>query len=160
VGARRPGRELPGPERWPAGGEQAARWPGRELPRPELGEQAARWPGSSAAAGPGEVGGRGRRARRTSPELGGRGGRREGRDGRWSWACGVAGEKGAGRRCFPNGGGGLRCAISEQQRKRAERKASGGYFLARRQDLWRRARCHAGCHVTMLGAIGCGAELC
>jgi hypothetical protein len=142
VGARRPGRELPGPERarWPAGGEQAARWPG-----------------SSAAAGPGEVGGR---ARRTSPELGGRGGRREGRGGRRSWACGVAGEKGAGRRRFPNGGGGLRCAISEQQRKQAERKVSGGYFLARRQDLWRRARCHAGCHVTMLGAIACGAEMC
>jgi hypothetical protein len=35
-----------------------------------------------------------------------------------------------------------------------------GYFLARRQDLWRRARCHDDCHVTELGAIGCGAELC
>jgi hypothetical protein len=45
-------------------------------------------------------------------------------------------------------------------KKRAERNGGGGYFLARRQDLWRRARCHDDCHVTELGAIGCGAELC
>jgi hypothetical protein len=50
--------------------------------------------------------------------------------------------------------------MSREEKKRAERKAVCGYFLARRQDLWRRARCHADCHVTKLGAIGCGAELC
>jgi hypothetical protein len=50
--------------------------------------------------------------------------------------------------------------VTRTGKKRAERKVVCGYFLARRQDLWRRARCHADCHVTQLGAIGCGAELC
>jgi hypothetical protein len=51
------------------------------------------------------------------------------------------------------------CA-ERSEKKRAERNSGGGYFLARRQDLWRRARCHDDCHVTELGAIGYGAELC
>jgi hypothetical protein len=50
--------------------------------------------------------------------------------------------------------------VTRTEKKRAERKGVCGYFLPRRQDLWRRARCHADCHVTQLGAIGCGAELC
>jgi hypothetical protein len=106
---------------------------------------------------------RGRRAgRASSAELAGRRDQRVGRPRRRSWACGWPERRrrrrGGGR--FPNDGGGLG-ANTEQQTKRAERKASGVYFLARRQDLWRRARCHAGCHVTKLGSlIGCGAEPC
>jgi hypothetical protein len=50
--------------------------------------------------------------------------------------------------------------VKRTEKKRAERMGVRGYFLARRQDLWRRARCHDDCHVTELDTIGCGAELC
>jgi hypothetical protein len=57
-------------------------------------------------------------------------------------------------------GGGGREFSEKQQRARGRRKVvCGVYFLARRQDLWRRARCHAGCQVTQLGATAYGAEL-
>jgi hypothetical protein len=49
-----------------------------------------------------------------------------------------------------------------EPRRQETRREKGvcGFFLARRQDLWRRARRHAGHHVTKIGAIACGAELC
>jgi hypothetical protein len=84
--------------------------------------------------------------RRAGPELGGR-----------------AGSAGAGRAAAISTGtaaAGFALEVTPTEKKRAERKVVCGYFLARRQDLWRRARCHAYCHVTQLGAIGCGAELC
>jgi hypothetical protein len=64
---------------------------------------------------------------------------------RRSWAGGQAGRAAA---AAISGGGG-RDFSEKKQRARGRRKvACGGYFLARRQDLWRRARCHAGCQVT------------
>jgi hypothetical protein len=84
-----------------------------------------------AAAGPGEESG-------GAGELGGP---PEGKRRRRSWAGGVAGANG-GRRRFPNGGGGandgwLAVEVKTTEKKHAERKVSCGYFLARRQDLWR-----------------------
>jgi hypothetical protein len=77
------------------------------------------------------------------------------------------GERGRELRAAGSGAGGVvfegttaAIEVTRTEKKRAERKGVCGYFLARRQDLWRRARCHADCHVTELGAIGCGAELC
>jgi hypothetical protein len=80
-----------------------------------------------------------------------------------------SGRQGAGRAASRAGGGDFdgtaavgfaAVEVTRTEKKRAERKVVCGYFLARRQDLWHRARCHADCHVTQLGAIGCGAELC
>jgi hypothetical protein len=133
--------------RWRAGAVESGRGGERPLPcarRLAYGEQArggrARQPAGSQAS---------------SPEVGGRGGR--------SWAGGRRSWAGGRRRSWAaklggNGGGGR----SENNREEtAERKVAWGYFLARRQDLWRRARCrHADCHVTYLGAIGYGAEPC
>jgi hypothetical protein len=90
-------------------------------------------------------------ARRSAGGAGELGGPPEAKRRRRSWAGWVAGAKNGGRRRFPlgnSGGGWLAVEVKRTEKKRAERKVACGYFLARRQDLWRRARCHADCHVT------------
>jgi hypothetical protein len=78
-------------------------------------------------------------ASRDSGEANGRCGRRSERR-RWYFAVG---------------------GVKRTEKKRAERMGVRWYWLARRQDLWRRARCHDDCHVTecYLGATAYGAEL-
>jgi hypothetical protein len=152
VGAGAAGAGAGEQARWPTVGEQA-RWraPVPCARRPVL----ARWPtvGERRCRGWPELGGRASSAALRKPR---------GRVGR-SWAGERVGRSyDGGRRRFPlgNGDSGFAVEVNSTEKKRAERKVVCGYFLARRQDLWRRARCHADCHVTQLGAIGCGAELC
>jgi hypothetical protein len=92
----------------------------------------------------------------------GAGGRR--RQGAGRAAGGEPGRRRAGRAVLVFAVGETRTEKKREQRSQRRnaqrRNGGGGYFLARRQDLWRRARCHAICHVTELGATGCGAEMC
>jgi hypothetical protein len=100
---------------------------------------------------------------RARPATGsGAGGRR--RQGAGRAAGGEPGRRRAGRAVLVFAVGETRTEKKREQRSQRRnaqrRNGGGGYFLARRQDLWRRARCHAICHVTELGATGCGAEMC
>jgi hypothetical protein len=72
-----------------------------------------------------------------------------------SWA----GDRRRSERAVRSGTAAVVFCAERTEKKRAERNGGSGYFLARRQDLWRRARCHDDCHVTALGAIAYGAEL-
>jgi hypothetical protein len=121
-------------------------------------DRSARWPSVGGAPGGGLSSGRRRRApggRARSAELraagsgGGGGGGEPGRG--WAGGGDFDGTAAVGFAVVE---------VTRTEKKRAKRKVVCGYFLARRQDLWHRARCHTDCHVTQLGAIGCGAELC
>jgi hypothetical protein len=117
---------------WTAWGRAAVSELGRtsggaraELGRARAGLAAASRSGGGGGGGGGPGGG---------PRGGGGGG-------------GAAANRSWGRRRRFVDGGGVSAAViwNEQKRRNARReKAVCGFFLARRQDLWRRARCHAG----------------
>jgi hypothetical protein len=124
---------------------------GRQCTAGELGAAVACVGRAATGGAPGELGAGGRRSSggaraelaAASPSWAGAGGRR--RAGARAEAGGRRSGAGAGAGGggdFVDGGG---VVWNEPRREETRKeKAVCGFFLARRQDLWRRARCHAG----------------